>query len=99
MCSGTDKPDIILLNNHVREDAAPQWYDLGEKLLKKALIHKLDVIGEKYQDDVKECWNCMLTYWLDNFEATWNKMLHTSEQTGHTEVTATVKRDDTIKGY
>ena len=32
---GTDKPNIILLNNHVRKDAAPQWHALGEQLLKK----------------------------------------------------------------
>ena len=97
--AGTDTPNITLLNSHVRRDAAPQWYDLGEQLLMKAVTHKLDVIGKKYQDDVKECFNHMLSHWLDRFEATWNKILHTLEQRGHSEVVTTVKRDDTINGY
>ena len=98
MCAGTDKPNITLLNNPVREDAAPQWHDLGEQLLMKAMTHKLDVIDEKYQVYVKECANQMFSHWLDNFEATWNKMLHTLEQTGHSEVATTVKNDDNVKG-
>ena len=99
MYVGDDKPHIILLNNHVRRDAAPQWHDLGEQLLMKVVTHKLDVIKEKYQDDVKECFNQIISHWLDNFEATWNKMIHTLEQIGHSEVVTTVKRDDTINGY
>ena len=97
MCVGTDKPNITLLNNHVREDAAPQWHDLGEQLLKKVVTDKLDVIEEKYQDD-KERFNQLLSHWLDNCKATWNKMYNTLEQTGHSEVVTTVKRDDNVKG-
>ena len=96
--AGTDKPNIILLNKHVREDAAPQWRDLGGQLLMKAMTHKLDVIDENYQDDVKECCNQMFSHWLYNFEVTWNKILHTLEQTGHSEVATTVKNDDNVKG-
>ena len=99
MYVGADKPNVTLLNNHVGRDAASQWHDLGEQLLKKVVADKLDGIEEKNRDDVKECCNQMFSHWLDNFEATWNKMLHTLEQTGHSEVVTTVKKDDTINGY
>ena len=99
MFAGTDKPNIILLNNHVRGDAAPQWHYLGKQLLKKVSIQELNAIEEKYQDDVKECCSQMFSHWLDNRKATWNTMLHTLEQTGHREVATTVKRNDNIKGY
>ena len=99
MCAGTDKPNIILLNNHVRRDAAPQWHDLGDQLLMEALTHKLDVIGEEHKGDDKRCCSEMLSHWLDDdFKATWNKMLHTLEQSGYNKVATTVKRNDTIKG-
>ena len=63
------------------------------------MIHKLDDIGDKYQDDDKECCNQMLSHWLDNFEAAkWNNMFRTLKQTGHSDVVTTVKRDDRIKG-
>ena len=99
MYVGTDKPNITLLNNHVRRDAAPQWHKFGEQLLKKVVTHKLDVIEEKNQNDVKECCSQLFSHWLDNFEATWNMMIRTLEQRGHTEVVTSVKRDDTINGY
>ena len=41
----------------------------------------------------------MLTHWLgDDFKGTWNKMLHTLEQNGHSEVVTSIKKHDTIKG-
>ena len=99
MCAGTDKPNMILLNNHVRGEAAPQWHKLGEQLLMSALTHKLDVIEEEYNGDNKRCCSEMLTHWLDDdFKATWNKMLHTLEQNGHSQVVTSIKKHDTIKG-
>ena len=62
MCTGTDKPNFILLNNHVRVEVAPQWHHLGEQLLMKALTHKLDVIEKEYKDDDKRCCSEMFTY-------------------------------------
>ena len=64
----------------------------------KVVTHKLDIIEAKYRDDVKECCNQMFSHWLDNFEATWNKMIDTLEWRGHSEVVTTVKRDDNVKG-
>ena len=100
MCTGTDKPNIILLNNHVRVEVAPQWHDLGEQLLMKALTHKLDVIEEEYKDDAKRCCSEMFTHWLgDDFKATWKKLLDLLQQSGYDRVATAVKSNDTIKGY
>ena len=98
--AGTSKPNITLLNNHVRKAAAPKWHGFGEQLLMKTLTRTLDVIGENYQDDVKECCTQLFSYWLDsdNFHATWNTLFGTLKQTGYREVVATVKRNDSIKG-
>ena len=97
--SGTDKANIILLNNHVKRDAAPQWHDLGEQLLIEALTHKLDVIGEEHRGDDKRCCSEMLAHWLDDdFNATWNKLLELLQQSGYDEVATTVKRTYTVKG-
>ena len=54
ICSDTDKPNIILLNNHVKRDAAPQWHDLGEQLLMETLTHKLNVIGENIEVMIRD---------------------------------------------
>ena len=89
-----------MLNSYVREVAAPQWHDLGEKLLWKACTDTLDVIREEYKDDVNKCCSEMFEKWLaEYFKPTWNKILHTLEQTGHSEIAATVKENDAIKGY
>ena len=99
MCAGTEKPNIILLNNHVRRDAAPQWHDLGEQLLMETLTHKLGVIGEEHRGDDKRCCSEMFSLWLnDDFKATWNKLLELLQQSGYDKVAATLKRNDTIKG-
>ena len=99
MCVGTDKPNIISFNVHIRGDAAPQWPELGEQLLKESLTCSLDVIGEENQGDDKKCCSEMFAHWLgNNFKASWNKMLHTLEQSGYNKVAATIKRNDAIKG-
>ena len=99
MCTGTDKPNIILFNIYVRGDAASQWHVLGEQLLAKTVTHKLDVIGEEYKDDDKKCCSEMLAQWLgDDFKATWNKLLDLLQQSGKDKVLTTVKRNVTIKG-
>ena len=61
--------------------------------------HKLDVTGEEYRGDDKRCCSEMLSHWLDgDFKATWNKILHTLEQSGYNKVATTVKKNDAIKG-
>lgn len=98
ICIGNDKPDIILLNSHVREDAAPHWRDIAEQLLKGAVHLKLNSIEERYHHDVMKCCEEILKYWLDNFEATWNKLIDALKQSGQSEIAATIETNDALKG-
>ena len=99
MCAGTDKPNTISFNVHIRGDAALQWPKLGEQLLMKTFTHNLDIIAEEHKGDDKKCCSEMFTLWLKkNFKASWNKMLHALEQSGYNKVAATIKRNDAIKG-
>ena len=89
----------MLLNHRVRQDAAPQWHDLGEKLLMETLTQKLHVIGEKYKGDDMKCCSEMFGHWLgDCFSATWSKLLDLLEQNDYNDVVTTVKGSDDIKG-
>ena len=89
----------MLLNYQVRGTVAPQWHDLGEKLLKQSLNNKLDDIGRNNHDDVKQCYIEIFQYWLDNFEANWNKMIDALKQSGQEKVVVAVKKNDTLKGF
>ena len=89
----------MLLNYRVRGTVAPQWHDLGEKLLKQSLNNKLDDIGRDNHGDVKQCYIEMFQYWLDNFEANWNKMIDALKQRGQEKVVVAVKRNSALKGF
>ena len=98
LCVGTDTPNIMLLNYRLRGTVAPQWPDLGEKLLKQSLNNKLDDIGRNNHNDVKQCYIEMFQYWLGKFEANWNKMIEALKQSGQERVAVAVKRNDALKG-
>ena len=87
-----------MLNDHVSEEAVTKWRVLGEQLLKDALSHKLNVIERTYRDDVEECCTEVVEYWLDNFEATWNKMIDALKQMDQTDLASAIKQNDILKG-
>ena len=107
MCAGTDKPNIILLNNHVREDdkptlkllnkyvrdeVAPHWYAFGVQLLQNEYMKQLDIIEKNHPRDVQRCCTEMFKYWLQiDTEATWNKLTDSLEVIGKKELAKKVK--------
>ena len=73
---GTDTPTIRLLNNHVRGDIAPRWYDLGIQLLNEEQCAKLNIIKDNHPQDAEKCCTEMFEYWLRvDVDASWNKLI------------------------
>ena len=55
---------------------APQWYELGVKLLKEDQESHLDVIQSDHAGDYEKCCMEMFWYWLStNSGATWKKLI------------------------
>ena len=74
--AGTDKPTIRLLNNHVRDEVAPIWHNLGIQLLNDEQCAKLHIIEENHHHDVKTCCTKMFEHWLSvDTNASWNKLI------------------------
>ena len=94
---GTEKLTSEKLDSHVKE-VSPQWYKLGIQLLKKQMIHQLEIIKEKNLNDVVKCVEEMIKYWLSNFEATVNKMIDALTKMHQTELVEDIKRNNDIKG-
>lgn len=40
------------------------------------MANKLNEIEDNHYDDMEKCCSEVMEYWLNNFEATWNKMTH-----------------------
>ena len=73
--SASSKPSrkkIVDLIPHV----APQWYELGIKLVREDQEAHLDVIRSDCGNDKKQCCSQMFWYWLKtNPNASWQQLL------------------------
>ena len=87
-----------MLNDHVKKEAAPKWRILGKQLLKDALLQKLNVIEDTYHDDVQRCCTEVFEYWIENFEATWNKMIDALNKMDQTNLATTIDQNVYLKG-
>lgn len=95
--TGSDKPTLESLNNHVRDEIAPQWYDFGKQLLEDEYVDKLDDIEKNHPGDKERCCTEMFRYWLEvDSEANWNNMTDALKQTGQRSVAKKVK--DVLQG-
>ena len=72
---GLDRPTIVSLNQHVIEDIASKWYEVGLKLRNDEKV--LMEIKEIYSNDDTECCKAMLQLWLirKGHNATWNQLI------------------------
>ena len=91
---GTDTPTIKLLNNHVRDDVAPRWYDLGIQLLNEKQIAQLKIIKDNHPQDVVKCCTEMFDYWLRvDVEASWNKLIAALKMIDEISLAQKIKTD------
>ena len=96
---GSDKPTIRLLNIHVRDKVAPEWFDLGVQLLSSEQLEKLDTIRQDYPADTNMCCTEMFKHWLNvDTEASWNKLIAALEQIDHNTLAETIRRN-VLKGF
>jgi len=65
------------LHNHVVQEAAVKWKDLGVQLLDPAKVGVLDIIEKDHPQDVITCCKSMLEKWLHTKRgASWNQLLN-----------------------
>jgi len=68
-----NRPTLQQLNDHVRPQAASQWYDIGVKLLSD---EKIGIIKSNNSGDVEACCTDMFIAWLKkDTEASWAKLV------------------------
>lgn len=47
---------------------------------------------------MEKCCSEVMEYWLNNFEATWNKMTHALNHIDQTELAEDIKRNNALTG-
>jgi len=76
VCIDEDRPISQALHNHVVQEAAVKWRDLGVQLLDPANESMLDIIEKDHPQDALRCCQCMLQKWLQtNTDASWGQLL------------------------
>ena len=76
MCIDEDRPRFKALHNHVVQEAAVKWRDLGVQLLYPVSGSVLDVIEKDHPRDALRCCQCMLQKWLQtSTDASWGQLL------------------------
>ena len=74
---GSDKPTIKeIINDHIRDEVAVKWYDLGIQLLSNEAKVQLEIIKSNYPSDAQKCSTAMFEYWLKvDTGASWIKLI------------------------
>ena len=73
---GSDRPSLKNLYDHVVNNVANKWRDLGVQLLRPDQEKMLDIIAADNLGDVVSCCKCVLKKWLDTTsDATWNELI------------------------
>ena len=76
LCIGDDRPTSRDLHDHVVNNVANKWRDLGVQLLRPDQENMLDIITADHPHDVVSCCKCVLKKWLDTTsDATWNELI------------------------
>ena len=75
-CIGNDSPTLKDLYDHMVNNVADKWRDLGTQLLLPDQEKMLDIIAADHPRDVVSCCKCVLKKWLDTTsDATWNELI------------------------
>ena len=73
---GSDRPLLKDLYDHVVNNVAGKWRDLGVQLLRPDQEKMLDIIAADHPHDVVSCCKCVLNKWLNTTtDATWNELI------------------------
>ena len=73
---GSNRPSLTDLYDHVVNETAHKWRDLGVKLLRPDQENLLNIIAADHPHDVVSCCKCVLEKWLDTTtDATWNELI------------------------
>ena len=74
--TGSDRPSLKDLDDHVVTNVASKWRDLGVQLLRPDQETILDIIEKDYPHDAASCCKRVLEKWLDKTtDATWNELI------------------------
>lgn len=74
--TGSDRPSLKDLYDHVVPKVADKWEDLGVQLLRPDQEKMLDVIAADSSHDVVSCCKRVLKKWLEtSTNATWNELI------------------------
>ena len=74
--TGSDRPTLKDLNDHVVMIVADKWNDLGVKLLRPDQENVIRIIAADHPHDAVSCCQCVLQKWLDtSTDATWNQLI------------------------
>ena len=73
---GSDRPSLKNLNDHVVNNVAHKWRDLGEQLLQPDQETMLDIIEADQPSDVVSCCKRFFKKWRDTTtNATWDQLI------------------------
>ena len=73
---GSDRPSLKDLYDHVINNVADKWEDLGVQLLRPDQEKTLDIIAADRSHGVVSCCKRVLKKWLDTTtDATWNELI------------------------
>ena len=73
---GNDKPSVKHLHDHVVENVANNWRNLGVQLLPPDRLNLLNILEENNPRDVVSCRNSLFEKWLEiTADATWNQLI------------------------
>ena len=77
MHTGSDRPSVKDLHEHVLTNVADKWDDLGDQLLVRPdQANVVNIIRANHPGDVISCCKRILKEWLDTTEdATWNQLI------------------------
>ena len=78
MYIGNYRPLLRDLYDHVVNDVADKWKDLGVQLLRSDQEKVLDIIAADHPHDVVSCCKCVFKKWLEPTTAdyaTWNQLI------------------------
>ena len=75
-CIGNQPPSLKDLYDHVVNEIAHKWRDLGVQLLRPDQGNVLNIIAVDHPNDAVSCCKCVLEKWLDTTsDATWNELI------------------------
>ena len=71
--TGSDRPSLKALCDHVVNSVAGKWRDLGVQLLSSDMV---DIIAANHPHDVVSCCKSVFKKWLETItDATWNHLI------------------------